>query len=60
MKLLRSLWNALPVKELAIAEKTEVNMLVFGMQTLLKSRVLSYPIMSEPVGIPVVVTDPLE
>ena len=60
MKLLRSLWNTLPVKELAIEAKTEVNMFVFGMQTLLSKRVLSYPIMSVVVGVPVVVTAPLE
>lgn len=41
MKLLRSLWKRLLEKELAIALKTDVNMPVLGMQTLLKSKVLS-------------------
>lgn len=53
MKLFKSLWKTLDEKELAIALKTEVNMLVLGMHTLLKRRVLSYPSLSEEVGTPV-------
>lgn len=47
MKLLRSLWNTLLENELAMAEKSEVNILVLGMHTLFSSRVLSYPRMDE-------------